>query len=157
MLAIDNFDFLVGSWNVVNRRIKERLCGSDEWIEFHATMETKEILNGLGTMDEMKSSYFGDGFVGLSIRIFDPKSGEWTIYWADTESPERKLTEQVVGTFANGVGEFHGTELFDGKQMKLRFRWKKDSPETAYWEQAYYDDERGAWEANWTMLFSKVH
>ena len=106
-------------------------------------------------MDEMKSSYFGDEFIGVSIRMFDPTAGEWTIYWADTASPERKLTEQVVGTFKDGVGEFFGTEIFDGRKVRLRFIWKKESVDTAHWEQAYYDEAAGEWETNWTMLFTR--
>ena len=155
MFEIHNFDFLVGEWTVVNRRLEERLSNCDDWIEFPAHMETKEILNGLGTMDEMKSSYFGDEFIGVSIRMFDPTAGEWTIYWADTASPERKLTEQVVGTFKDGVGEFFGTEIFDGRKVRLRFIWKKESVDTAHWEQAYYDEAAGEWETNWTMLFTR--
>ena len=64
MIDIQNFNFLIGKWSVLNRRLKERLKNCDEWIEFQAEMETKSILNGLGLMDEMKSSYFGEEFIG---------------------------------------------------------------------------------------------
>ena len=156
MIAIHNFDFLIGKWSVLNRRLKERLNQCDEWVEFVAEMETKKIMNGLMVMDEMKTTYFGDEFIGLSIRMFNPKTNEWTIYWADTASPERKLAEQVVGTFQDGIGIFYGKELFQGKEMELRFLWKKESIETALWEQAYFDEASGQWETNWTMLFTKI-
>jgi len=155
-IAINDFNFLVGKWKVLNRRLKERLKGCEEWVEFEAEMETKEILNGLGFMDEMKSSFFGDGFAGLSVRIVNPASGEWRIYWADTENPERGLTEQVVGKFENGIGVFQGIEVFEGKEMTLRFIWKKESKESAHWEQAYFDEITGEWETNWTMLFTRA-
>lgn len=154
MIAIKNFDFLIGKWSVINRRLNERLNGCSEWTEFPAEMETKPILNGLGLMDEMKSSYFGDEFIGLSIRMFNPTSNEWKIYWADTANPEILLKEQVLGKFANGIGVFYGKELFDGKEMKLRFIWKKESENTAHWEQAYFDEKNQEWETNWTMLFT---
>lgn len=156
MIEINNFDFLVGKWSVLNRRLKERLVGCEDWEEFTGEMETREILNGNGTMDEMRSPHFGDGFVGFSVRICDPKSSEWTIYWADTETLGRGMTEQVVGKFANGTGEFHGTESFNGKYMKLRFRWNKEATDTAHWEQAYFDNSNGKWETNWTMLFTRL-
>lgn len=155
-VEIQNVDFLVGKWSVLNKRLKERLKGSNEWTEFPAEMESKTILNGLAVMDEMKTSHFGDEFVGLSIRMFNPKLNKWTIYWADTMSPERKLSEQVVGTFNNGIGEFYGTEMFNGKEVKLRFIWKRESLDTAHWEQAYFDEKSKAWETNWTMEFTKI-
>ena len=41
MIPITNFDFLVGKWSVLNKRLKERMKGATEWIEFTAEMETK--------------------------------------------------------------------------------------------------------------------
>ena len=156
MIEIKNFDFLIGKWSVLNKRLKERLRNSNNWEEFDAEMETKPILNGLGLMDEMKSSHFGDEFIGLSIRMLNPKTNEWKIYWADTENPELLLKEQVVGKFENGIGEFFGEEMYQGKKMKLRFVWKKESINTAQWEQAYYDELNKQWETNWIMIFTAI-
>ncbi len=154
LIKIQNFDFLIGKWKVVNKRLKERLQGCDEWIEFQANMETKSFLNGLGLMDEMKSSHFGDDFIGLSIRMVDPKTNIWTIYWADTSSPENYLKEQVKGVFNDGIGVFYGRESYLGTEYQLRFTWKKHSESTALWEQAYFDEKSKEWETNWTMEFT---
>ncbi len=156
MIDIQNFDFLIGKWRVLNRRLKDRLINCNEWIEFHAEMETKSILNGLALMDEMKSSHFGDYFIGLSIRMVNPETNIWTIYWADTSNSENYLKEQVTGEFKNGIGVFFGHELYKGKEVKLRFTWKKPSTNTAFWEQAYYDEKKNVWETNWTMLFTSI-
>ena len=156
MIAIENFDFLIGKWEVLNRRLKDRLVNSHEWIEFTAHMETKSILNGLALMDEMKTNFFGDDFVGLSIRMVNPKTNEWTIYWADTANPDLFMKEQVRGKFSNGIGEFYGKEFYQGQEVKLRFVWKKPTKDTALWEQAYFDEKNNTWETNWTMTFTKV-
>ena len=156
IIEIQNFDFLIGKWNVINKRLKERLKNNNEWLEFPAKMETKPFLNGLGLMDEMKSSHFGDDFIGFSIRMVNPKTNIWTIYWADTSSPEYYLKEQVIEKFKNGIGEFFGKETFNNKEVKLRFIWKKPSVDTAKWEQAYYDEIKNEWETNWTMLFTSI-
>ena len=88
--------------------------------------------------------------------MLNPKSNEWSIYWADTAHPEYLLKEQVTGQFADGFGVFHGKEMYDGKEVQLRFIWKKESANTAHWEQAYYDDINKEWETNWTMLFTAI-
>lgn len=157
MIAIQNFDFLIGKWTVLNKRLNERLKNSTEWIEFSAEMETKPILNGLGLMDEMKSTHFGDDFIGLSIRMVNPKTNIWTIYWADTSSPENYLKEQVVGEFKNGIGEFYGKEHYQGKDYKLRFTWTKHTLQTAQWQQAYFDEQNYVWETNWIMEFTRMN
>lgn len=155
MIEIQNFDFLIGKWTVLNKRLKERLKNSIEWTEFSAEMETKPFLNGLGLMDEMKSSHYGEDFIGFSIRMVNPKTNIWTIYWADTSNPENYLREQVVGAFKNGIGEFYGKEKYQEKEYKLRFTWKKKSEDTAQWEQAYFDELKNEWETNWIMEFTK--
>ncbi|ESZ10200.1 hypothetical protein [Mesorhizobium sp. L48C026A00] len=33
----NDFDYLVGNWNIRNRTLKEPLAGGDEWEEFDAT------------------------------------------------------------------------------------------------------------------------
>ena len=58
MVEIQNFDFLIGNWSIVNKRLKERLNNSNKWIEFPAKTEAKKILNGLGVMDKYKTSHF---------------------------------------------------------------------------------------------------
>ena len=155
MIAIQNFDFLIGKWNVINKRLKQRLKNSVEWTVFNAEMETKPFLNGLGLMDEMKSSHYGKDFNGFSIRMVNPKTNIWTIYWADTSSPENYLKEQVTGEFKNGIGVFYGKEEDNEKEYKLRFTWKKQSEDTAQWEQAYFDELKNEWETNWLMEFTK--
>ncbi|PTL98691.1 MAG: DUF1579 domain-containing protein [Candidatus Arcticimaribacter sp.] len=154
MIKIQNFSFLIGKWSVLNRRLKECLKNCNEWTEFQAEMETKSILNGLGLMDEMKSTHYGDNFIGLSIRMFNPETNIWKIFWADTSNPGNYLKEQVSGEFKNGIGKFYGKELYKGKEVKLRFIWKRPSTQTALWEQAYYDEKKEEWETNWTMLFT---
>ena len=46
-----DFDFWFGRWKVRNRRLRERLAGSEEWDEFEATSTAWPILDGLGNED----------------------------------------------------------------------------------------------------------
>ena len=39
-----DFDFLFGSWTVLNRRLVERLKGSTEWEEFPSTCHARPVL-----------------------------------------------------------------------------------------------------------------
>src|SRR3982074_2355178 len=52
-LGVRDFDFLVGAWNVSNRRLARRLEGSTEWHEFPGTSECRLILDGRGNIDEI--------------------------------------------------------------------------------------------------------
>jgi hypothetical protein len=41
-----DFDFLVGSWNIANRRLAQPLTGSDQWDEFPSTSECRSVFDG---------------------------------------------------------------------------------------------------------------
>ena len=69
-----DFDFLFGRWNVLNRCLRERLAGSDEWEEFAATSVARPLLDGLGNEDEFRTDHDG-GMIGMSFRFFDPGPG----------------------------------------------------------------------------------
>lgn len=150
-----DFDFFIGNWQVLNKRLKERFTGSNEWIEFPARIEgSRKLLNGLALTEQMITEFDGEYFEGVSMRVFNPATEQWTIYWMDTSHPE--MTEQVVGVFKDGKGEFYGEELFKGKTVKLRFIWSEITARSARWEQAYFDETQGAWETNWIMEFTRL-
>lgn len=48
----DDFDFAIGDWRVKHRRLKDRLVGSDQWVEFDGQMSTQKILGGFGNVED---------------------------------------------------------------------------------------------------------
>ena len=149
-----DFDFLMGRWEVRDLRLTGWLAGADEWIELAATLDVRPLLGGLANVDQFRSTVRGEPFEGVSLRLFNPEDETWTIYWMDTNGP--RLIEQVTGSFKNGIGEFHGEEIFRGEPVPMRFLWSEITKISARWEQAYYDEANDAWETNWIMEFTRV-
>lgn len=125
MNAVNNdFAFLYGKWTITHKRLNTRLAGASDWSEFETDYEAWPLLGGLANVDKAYGDFNGAYFEGVSLRTYDKESGEWMIYWMDTNHPA--LTEQVRGRFdENGVGTFYGGELFQGRQVKLRFIWNR--------------------------------
>jgi hypothetical protein len=149
-----DFDFLTGRWQVRNRALRERLAGADEWDEFDSVVLALPILDGLGNMDEFRTAYCG-GFVGMSLRFFDPETERWTIYWADSRRPG-VLDPPVLGGFDGDVGIFVGEDTLDGRPIRVRFTWSGVTTPTPRWEQAFSDDGGETWETNWVMEFTRA-
>lgn len=148
-----DFDFLMGRWTIRNRYLRERLRRSDEWLEFTSTCVARPILNGSGIQDEFRTPFWPD-FVGMSIRIFDPVAGTWTIHWAD--SRRGRFDPPVVGSFTRGTGVFEGRDTWDGRPIRVRFIWSRVDTPTPRWEQAFSDDGGVTWETNWVMDFARA-
>jgi hypothetical protein len=149
-----DFDFLFGSWKVHNRYLKDRLRHSVEWSEFEARSDVQPVLNGLGNMDRYSAMRAGESVEGVTLRLFNPATGEWSIHWADTVRPGI-LLPPMVGRFDGDAGQFFGDEMLDGRKVLCRFLWTRTNPSSPQWEQAFSDDGGKTWETNWIMTFTR--
>ena len=147
--GVRDFDFWIGSWKVRNRRLVERLAGSDEWEEFDAEVVARFLMDGIANEDEFRTDHDG-GFIGMSFRFFDPAEKRWSIYWADSRR-SGVLDPPVFGTFEGDIGIFEGEDLFDGRPILVRFTWSGITTPTPRWEQAFSADGGETWETNWVM------
>jgi hypothetical protein len=151
----DDFDFLVGMWNVKNRRLNSRLSGSDEWTEFDSTLEMKKTLLGLGNFEIYRANINNEPFEGEAVRIFDPTTRLWSIYWADSSSG--KLDRfPVVGSFDDLVGNFYAYDIFGDIPIKVLYQWDRSNSDEPIWSQAFSTDDGETWEWNWYMQLSRV-
>ena len=149
-----DFDFLYGPWHIVNERLKSRLTESQDWECFEAETTCWPIRGGIGNVDDFRPDWPGhDGFRGASIRLFNPATGAWSIYWAD--NVRFALFPPVVGRFRDGVGEFFGDDVEGETPVRVRYRWSEITPTSIRWEQAFSRDGGGTWELNWVMKFSR--
>jgi len=147
-----DFDFFVGSWDGRHRRLRARLAGCDEWDEFSSTTRCWSLLGGAANIDEL--SVPDRGFSGLSVRLLDPASGNWSIYWANSRDGVLQLPP-VVGRFDGGVGLFFSDEVQEGRPVRVRFTWSEITPASARWDQAFSADGGQTWEPNWIMEFTR--
>ena len=154
-----DFDFYVGKWPIRNRKLKTRLQNSDDWIEFEAKQEMRLILNGLGNVDNFLTEFDGEPFEGMSLRIFNPETKLWSMYWADNSGSlniDGALDPPVVGSFENDIGAFYAKDTFDGKDIIVKFQWDKTNPDEPIWSQAFSVDEGKTWEWNWYMYSKRI-
>ena|SRR6266508_1656149 len=150
----NDFDFLLGTWKVHHRTLKKRLAGSTEWMEFDGEMTDRKILNGLGNIDENILHTEKGPVQAIALRLFDPQSKEWSIYWASELTTT--LDVPVIGGFTDRRGEFYSQEVFEGRHIYSRFIWSKITANSAQWEQAFSKDGGKTWETNWIMEFERV-
>ncbi|MGW6389165.1 hypothetical protein ACWFR1_01385 [Streptomyces sp. NPDC055103] len=162
-MTTQGFAFLDGRWNVRNRRLADFLDPESGWEEFDGHTTGRLFRDGLAHADEIV--FPSKGFSGLTLRLYEPETGEWTLNWSSSRTG--RLDPPVRGRFAeDGTGTFHGTDTYEGRPVRVRFRWSGIGPDTARWEQAFApgDAEGGgsgaggaaAWVTNWVMDFSRA-
>jgi hypothetical protein len=147
-----DFDFLRGRWSVLSRRLEQPLdpAGSD-WREFTMEVENQPVLGGLGNIDTYRSNEFPSrpGWEALALRLYEPETAVWRIWWVSTASPGQ-LDVPVVGRFAGERGVFGCDDLLDGRAVSVRYEWMVGG-ESPRWRQAFSFDGGRTWHENWVM------
>lgn len=149
-----DFDFLFGRWRIENRRLVKRLADCTEWETFEARQKVWPILGGLGNQDEFRAEAWRPGFVGMTLRFFNPATRQWNIYWVDNQ--RLVLDPPVVGAWVDGRGIFTTRDFFEGRPIVVRFTWTRFGPDQARWEQEFSADDGATWEKNWVMDFTRT-
>jgi hypothetical protein len=145
-----DFDYAVGTWKIHLKRLKTRLVGSNEWMELDGTVACRKILDGKAEVEEMnvKSADKSMHIQGLAVRLYNPKSHQWSIYWADGSDGVMEQNP-MVGQFTDGRGEFYNQQIFQGRAIYARFTWTGMTTNTPHFEQAFSADGGKTWETNW--------
>ncbi|MFE9565606.1 hypothetical protein ACFYM0_31365 [Streptomyces sp. NPDC006487] len=150
---MNDFDFLVGTWDVSNRWLADFLDADSGWEAFPAVSRATRHFDGAANFDEIE--FPTKGFAGLTLRLYEPGREQWTLNWAGRRTG--MLFPPVTGRFdpATGTGVFEGEDTYGGKDVLVRFVWSRTDTDSPRWEQFFSADGAESWIHNWTMDFSR--
>lgn len=148
-----DFDFEFGSWNVRIRRLLKPLTGSNTWVDLEGTSVVRKVWDGRANLGELNVANATTRLQGLSLRLYNPQTGQWSIYWSNAS--DGTVGPAMVGQFTSGRGEFFNQELFQGKAVYVRFIFSDVTPSSFRLEQAFSADGGKTWEPNWIATFTK--
>jgi hypothetical protein len=152
-----DFDFIVGKWKVRHRRLRNPLTGSSTWVEFDGTSVGRLMWDGRVSQDENVFNDPAGTIEGMTVRFYNAKTGQWSIYWASNTLGGLALPP-TVGSFdrPNGRGEFFDQEIWNGKIILVRYLWHDIKADSCRWEQAFSEDGGATWETNWVQYIERV-
>ena len=150
------FDFELGSWRIHLKRLEQRLAGSHTWIDFDGTSVTRKVWNGRSQIEEFETDSPAGGHRGSDLRLYNPQTHHWSIYWATSNGGTIGLP--TIGEFKNGRGEFFDTEPSgpNGRFILVRFIWSDTNTNKPHFEQSFSDDGGKTWEVNWITDHTRV-
>jgi len=148
-----DFDFLIGRWSVAHQRLQRRLEGDTQWDRFAGVCEMRPILGGLGNIDDNIIDLPDGTYRGSAIRLFNPATRLWSIWWMDSRAP--RLEPPVHGRFERGLGTFFGEDTLRDRPTSVRYVWSDITATFARWAQAFSPDSGATWETNWIMEFTR--
>lgn len=149
-----DFDFEIGTWKTHLRRLVHPLTGSSQWVQFNGTSVVRKIWDGRANLVELEVDGPGGHIEGLSLRLYDPQSHQWSLNFANSKGGG--FGPPTIGEFKNGRGEFFDHELFNGRMILVRNVWTDITPDSCRFEQAFSEDGGKTWETNWIAVDTRM-
>lgn len=149
-----DFDFEVGSWKTTISRLQHPLSGSSTWVKYDGTTVVRKVWNGRAILLELEADGPAGHFQGLSLRLYNPESHQWSLNFANSNSGT--LGQPTIGEFKDGRGEFYDQEQLDGRAILVRFVISDITAESVHFEQAFSADGGKTWEVNWIATDTRI-
>jgi hypothetical protein len=148
--GVGDFDFLTGTWKISHLRLKDG--SKDEWQRFDSSATVHRVLNGMGSVEELRKADGSD--LGMGVRVWLPQEKKWADHW--TSAANGVVNPPQKGEFIDGEGVFISEETVDGVKWQYRGVWDQIGDGTCRWHQSASSDGGKSWEWNWWMEWTRV-
>jgi hypothetical protein len=149
-----DFEPLLGRWSF-HLKVRPGLSGSTQWVDYTGLGECVPLWHGRAQLDTINLQGPTKHIEGLTVRLFNPKTHEWRLYWAN--SRDGLVVVPQIGQFKAGHGEFYAQDVLDDKSVLVKFDWSALTSKSPHFEQLYSNDGGKNWEANWTSDQTRVN
>lgn len=150
-----DFDFEIGSWRTELKRLKHPLSGRQEWLAYSGTTVVRKVWDGAANMVELDVTGPAGRLEALSLRLYDPRSGQWSLNFASRAGGQISATPSI-GEFHDGRGEFYDQEMLGDRAILVRFVISDITAKSVHFEQAFSADGGRSWETNWIADDTRV-
>lgn len=83
-----DFDFEIGTWKTALKRLVKPLSGSKTWVEYEGISKVTKVMDGRANLVELKATGPAGTFEGLSLRLYNPQSRQWSLNFANINGGE---------------------------------------------------------------------
>lgn len=148
------FDFHFGTWKtrIMTRDVTPSGVGA--WVRFTGTVIDQPLWNGRANLEKIEASGSGGHFQGLTLFLYNPKSGQWSEQFAG--SSDGTMQEPSYGQFKDGRGVFHGWTESGGKKILERDIWSNITPDSYHYEIASSADGGKTWVTNFVAQLTRL-
>ena len=141
------FDWQLGTWNIHMKRMLTPLSTAETWTTYDGTVDVRKVWSGRADLAEIDTQGPTGHLQFLSLRLYEPKSHQWTLNFAHAGSG--MVGSPMHGQFHDGKGVFYDQSTLDGKAILERFSFGDISAGAGQDQQAFSADGGKTWQVNW--------
>lgn len=150
-----DFEPLLGRWNFHLKVRLNPLTGSTQWVDYTGSGECKPLWHGRAQLDTINLQGPTKRIEGLTVRLFNPRTHEWRLYWAN--SRDGLVVVPQIGQFKADHGEFYAQDSLDGRSILVKFDWSGLTSRSPHFEQLFSSDGGKSWEVNWVSDQTRIN
>lgn len=147
------FDFHFGTWRTHILSRASTASGAAQWVKMTGTVIDQPLWGGRANLEKIEASGPGSHFQGLTLSLYDPKSGQWSQQFAS--SSDGIMEDPVYGEFRNGRGVLYGWSG-SGKRILERDTWSDITPNSYHFEIASSADGGKTWEKEFIAQLTRL-
>ena len=132
------FDFHFGTWRT---HIQSRVSAT-KWVKMTGTVIDQPLWGGRANIEKIEASGAGSHFQGVTLFLYDPKTGEWNQQFAS--GSDGIMNAPLYGKFVNGRGVLYGWSS-DGQGVLERDTWSDATANSYHFEIASSADGGRTW------------
>jgi hypothetical protein len=137
------FDFHFGTWRTHIRSRTVAASGASHWVKMTGTVIDQPLWRGRANLEKIEASGSGRHFQGLTLFLYEPKSGQWSQQFAS--GSDGIMEEPAYGSFKNGRGVLYGWSGSAGKRTLERDTWSDVTADSYHFEIATSSDGGRTW------------
>jgi len=146
-----DFEWEIGERKVHLRRLPHPLTASKKWVEFEGRAHVRKLWNGRANLLELKLNGPACHIEGLSLRLYNPESGRWSVYFATSGDGTLGTPGGSSMAVANS-----SIRILRGKTIDVHFVFSDVTENSFDGEQSFSADSDKNWETNWIEDFSRA-
>jgi hypothetical protein len=147
-----DFDFALGTWNSEISYLSDPF--SSRRVTTRGRMNARELWGGRADLEEIEARAPQGAFQGLTLRLYDPHTRQWILYWANSD--DGILHEPLIGEFKGGRGVFYGQNTYSGRVVFVRSVYFDIKPDSYRFAQGLSDDGGKDWRTDFTALVTRT-
>jgi hypothetical protein len=142
------FDFAWGDWRTDIAFLPDPFSAKARWTRIRGRVLVRKLWGGRANLEEIEAKGPHGPFEGLTLRLYDPKTQQWYLYWANSD--DGVLAKPLIGDFKSGRGVFYNQDTHAGRTVFVRNVYFDIAADSYRFEQALSDDGGRTWRTNFT-------
>jgi hypothetical protein len=141
-----DFDFNIGVWHTLIRRVLDPFAGNSESVELNGTVTVRKVWGGKAELEEIEADGPKGHWEALTLFLYNPSSQQWSQSFVNSKIGTLSLSSTNVGELKDGRVVLVGQDnSVSDKTILVKAVWSDIKADSHQYEEWYSNDAGTTW------------